>query len=37
VPRQRRRTRPGRGAIERRLQDKAENSARKASRRSADD
>ena len=37
VPRQRRRTRPGRGAIERRLQAKAENSERKRDRRSAED
>jgi ribosome-associated protein len=37
VPRSRRRTRPGRGAIERRLQSKAENSARKRSRRTTED
>ncbi len=37
VPRARRRTRPGRGAIERRLQAKAENSERKRHRRSAED
>ena len=37
VPRQRRRTRPGRGAIERRLQNKAENSERKRNRRAGDD
>jgi ribosome-associated protein len=37
VPRHRKRTRPGRGAIERRLQAKAENSERKRGRRSAED
>ncbi len=37
VPRRRRATRPGRGAIERRLQSKAENSARKRDRRDLGD
>lgn len=37
VPRQRRRTRPGRGAIERRLQNKAATSERKRSRHASED
>ena len=37
VPRQRRKTRPGRGAIERRLEAKSQNSERKRSRRTTGD